>query len=138
MIKVYTDGAFRTATEDNIPQMGWAFVVVQNDEKIYSYHDGAKGGTNNRAEIFAMLEAIKWLNKNNIKEAELVSDSKYVLETLKGNYKKKKNTDLWPLFDELDYSNYKLTHVRGHKGDFWNEKCDTFAKHGSYLIIRDE
>lgn len=129
--KVYTDGAYSSSDK----QGGWAFVVVVDDEKIHYNYDGVKETTNNRMEIQAALEAIKWLNNNSIKEAEIISDSQYVLKTLKGEYKKKKNLDLWVQFEDLDYSKYILTHIKGHNGDKWNEYCDMWAVHGRQLIL---
>lgn len=108
--------------------MGYAFVVLKDGEKIHSWFNGQKGGTNNRAEILASYYAIQWCKKNNIQEFEIVSDSMYVIGTMTLNYKRNKNNDLWEIMDKVvkDLS-ITWSHVKGHSGNKYNELCDALA-----------
>ena len=131
--EIYSDGAYATSRN----QGGFAFVVLKNGEKIYSGFDGVFDTTNNRMEIVASLEALKWLLENNIKEVTLYTDSMYLIGTMSQNWKRKKNQDLWEQMDEV-VKDLKIEwkHVKGHAGDKYNDLCDTLAVHGSQLILQ--
>ena len=132
MFKIYTDGAYSGLRNRG----GWSFIVVQDNEKIYSTFDTQLDTTNNRMEIKASLEAMLWMKDNNYLSATIFTDSMYVIETMKQNYKKKKNLDLW---EKMDNAVKGLTiewkHIKGHNGNKWNEHCDILAVHGSHLIL---
>ena len=134
MIKyeVYTDGAYASSRN----QGGFSFVVLKNGEKFYSSFDGVLNTTNNRMEIQAALEALKWLYENNIKEATLYTDSMYVIGAMCQNWKRKKNQDLWEQMDEA-VKNLKIEwkHVKGHAGNKYNDLCDVLAVQGSKSIL---
>lgn len=130
MYKVYTDGAYSSTKE----QMGMAFVITEDNKKIHSWCDGEKGGTNNRAEMMGVMKAIEWLQENEIEDAEIITDSMYVIGCLTKGWKRKKNVDLWIEMDALE-NKYPLKHVKGHSGDKWNDYCDMIAVHGRDLIL---
>ena len=48
MYKIYTDGAFSSLRNRG----GWSFVVVKNDDKVYSNFDTQLNTTNNRMDIY--------------------------------------------------------------------------------------
>jgi len=132
MIEIYTDGAFSTSRQ----MMGWAFIVVIDNQKHFSNYDGIPEGTNNRAEMYAFLESTIWMKKNNIKEAKIYLDSLYVINSMLGKYSRKKNLDLWKILDDsVENLSIDYCHVKGHNGNKWNELCDTLAVAGSHLII---
>lgn len=129
---IYSDGAYSSSRN----QGGWAFVVISNEEKIYSNFDGIKDTTNNRMEIVAALEAMKWMKEGNIKSATIFTDSMYVIGTMALNWRRKKNNDLWIQMDEANNGlRIDWKHVKGHNGDKWNSHCDVLAVHGSHLIL---
>ena len=135
MVKVYTDGAYSPSRN----QGGWAFVVLKDDEKIYSSYDVVQNTTNNRMEIQSVIEAIKYLKDQGIKEFTIHSDSMYVIGTMTLNWSKKKNTDLWIFLEDLITGlDIKWKHTKGHNGDKWNEYCDMLAVHGSKIILNEE
>ena len=83
--------------------------------------------TNNQAEIVAAaigLEALKYPC-----QVEVITDSRYVVDTLNGLYKQKKNHEFWHRL-----KNAALPHAvtwkwtRGHAGHPIQELCDVAAK----------
>lgn len=129
MLEIYTDGAYSSSRN----QGGWAFVVTELGKEIYKNFGSAENTTNNRMEIMACLEAIRWSKG---KEIKIYSDSMYVIGTMTKNWKRKKNIDLWIAMDEaVKEVNISWEHVKGHAGNKWNELCDLFAVHGSQINI---
>ncbi|MHC4869771.1 MAG: RNase H family protein, partial [Planctomycetota bacterium] len=56
------------------------------------------------------------------------SDSKYVINCAQKIWKRKKNIDLWNLYDNIiTNKNIKYKWVKGHNNNFWNEKVDKIA-----------
>lgn len=91
-IIVYTDGSSLNNGSHN-SGCGWACKLIYNGyEKIKSGSD--KGKTNNQMEMMAVLMAMRSIVKKEI-PVEIYSDSKYVIETLNGNFKIRKNEELW-------------------------------------------
>lgn len=129
MVDIYVDGAYSS----NRNLGGWAFIVLENGEKIHMDFGSIANTTNNRMEQFSVLKALEWSNANNFSKIEVISDSFYVIKTLDGtNWKIKKNQDLWELIKkELETLIVKWTHVKGHSNNKWNEICDYFAVLGS-------
>lgn len=131
MLEIYTDGAYSSSRN----QGGWAFVVIEQGKEIYKNFGSAENTTNNRMEIMACLEAIRWSKG---KEIKIYSDSMYVIGTMTKNWKRKKNIDLWIAMDEaVKEVNISWKHVKGHAGNKWNELCDLFAVHGSQINIKE-
>ena len=132
MFKIYTDGAYSGLRNRG----GWSFIVVQDNEKIYSTFDTQLDTTNNRMEIKASLEAMLWMKSNNIKSAIIFTDSMYVINTMTKDWKRNKNNDLWDILDDLvNNLDINWIHVKGHSGDKWNNHCDLLAVAGSKLIL---
>lgn len=131
MYKIYTDGAFSSLRNRG----GWSFVVVKNDDKVYSNFDTQLNTTNNRMEIQASLEAMLWMKNNNVSSSIIVTDSMYVINTMTKDWKRNKNNDLWDKMDEaINGLTIDWQHVKGHSGNKWNELCDVLAVHGSNII----
>lgn len=127
MIEIYTDGAYSSSRDMG----GFAFVVLENKEKIYSYFFNEPNTTNNRMEITAVLKALYWLKEVGKLDEDIIiyTDSMYVIGSMTKNWKRNKNVDL---FSELDniYKQFKtivFMHVKGHSGDKYNELCDKLA-----------
>ena len=71
-INIYTDGA----CSDNPGIGGWGVVILIKDEKPILLNGGALNTTNNRMELTAAIEALKYIEKKS--EINLFTDSKYV------------------------------------------------------------
>ena len=133
-IDIYTDGA----CSGNPGKGGWGVYLKIDNEEIQL--NGAKDNTtNNRMELTAVIEALKYLKyKSNI---NLFTDSKYVMQGIeewihnwkKNNWKTSKkepvkNKELWIELDKLvSLHNIQWKWVKGHSGDYGNERADYLA-----------
>lgn len=122
----YTDGAYSSSKKKG----GWAFYCPQYKLKICH---GEMETTNNRMEMTAAIKVLEFIDSSNLPEKNIViySDSKYLIETMKGNYQMKTNLDLWSqindLRDGLVSKNIIWIHVKGHNGHPENEIVDKLA-----------
>ena len=121
MITIYTDGS---CLKPNGPS-GWACVILKNN---YEYHlsDGVEQSTNNRMELMAVIEALRFLEEDD--ECLIYSDSKLVINCAQNIWKRNKNIDLWRIYDEI--AKTKTIHyewVKGHSGNHYNEIVDKLA-----------
>jgi ribonuclease HI len=83
--------------------------------------------TNQQAEI-----AAAWIGLKNLKEpcrVKLLSDSRYVVETMTGNFKKKTNHEWWEKLDNAA-SRHQVTWqwIKGHAGHEVHEIVDKMAR----------
>lgn len=129
MVKLYTDGS----CYPNPGSGRWAFVVVGNNNDIYSCSGYEDFTTNNKMELTGVWEGLKWLRENNYEDVIIISDSQYVVKGLnewvwkwiRNGESWRKNAILWDLIlKELKHFNWDAKWVRGHNGDKWNEKAD--------------
>lgn len=123
MIKIYTDGS----CSGNPGPGGWGVLIFGNaSKKILKGHD--TDTTNNRMEMTAILNALKWMQKNGHKEATIYSDSNLLIQTFLQNWKKKKNLDLWKEIDKhLENLNIKWEWVKAHAENKYNNEVDEVA-----------
>lgn len=123
---IYTDGSCMP----NPGPGGYGFVVLPTKSDPLEWH--VSGGeysitTNNRMELTAVIEAIKFCHdKDNL---TIYSDSMYVINCAKGKWKKTKNIDLWEKYDyESRSKDIEWIWVKGHSKDYYNEIVDSLAK----------
>lgn len=134
---VYTDGA----CSGNPGPGGWAAIVVSRDNDAVKEVSGfEQDTTNNRMELMAAIEGIKSLPDSIV--LKLITDSKYVklgitewiIGWKKSNWKTSsnkpvKNKELWQELDALNEGRaITWEWVKGHSGDFFNDKVDELAR----------
>lgn len=95
------------------------------------------GATNQQAEVAAAA-----LGLENLKEpcsVTLLSDSRYVVETMGGTWKRKTNHDWWSRLDNAA-AKHKITWkwVKGHDGHIVQEVADSMARKMAELGYVDE
>tara|TARA_Y100001970_G_scaffold126701_1_gene156668 strand:+ start:3541 stop:3999 length:459 start_codon:yes stop_codon:yes gene_type:complete len=136
MIKIYTDGA----CSGNPGIGGWGVVILEDNKDEILLNGGNDNTTNNRMELQATIEALKYFKDK--KDIILVTDSKYVKDGIQSwiqNWKKNgwktaakkpvKNKELWMKLDELiARHNINWEWVKGHDGNTHNEKADYLAR----------
>lgn len=132
-VVIYTDGG----CDPNPGTGGWAAILRYGD-RLKELSGGEANTTNNRMEMTAAIVALESLKFPC--EVELYTDSQYVqrgiTEWIHGwkrkNWRRKSgevlNADLWRRLDEVAQRHQvRWQWVRGHAGDFYNERCDQLA-----------
>ena len=136
MINIYTDGA----CSGNPGVGGWGVVIILENNKHIYLNGGDNNTTNNRMELMAAIEGLKYFSKSI--NVTLFTDSKYVkngIELWIYNWKKNgwktaskkqvKNKELWLALDsEIAKHNIVWKWVKGHAGNEHNEKADFLAR----------
>ena len=132
-IHIYTDGSAL-----GNPGPGGYGIIIEWVGKGYikEFSRGFKHTTNNRMELWAVIEALEKLKKKPM-DVLVISDSKYVIEAIdkkwvfgweKKNFKGKKNPDLWKRFLKIyPQHNIQFQWVKGHNDHPQNERCDQLA-----------
>ena len=140
MIKIYTDGSCLTNPGDG----GWA-AIINIDGEIKKISGNEKNTTNNRMELMAPINALKYISSKD--QIEIFTDSKYVKNGITewintwvlnnwktSNKEDVKNKDLWIELYKLNQSlNIKWNWVKAHAGDPLNEEVDMLAKEAANL-----
>ena len=108
--------------------------------KIKESSGSKKNTTNNRMELIAAIEAIKYFKKKT--KINIYTDSKYLENGITiwikkwkinnwktSNKKDVKNSDLWKLLENETKNHFiKWSWVKAHNDDTLNEKADKLAK----------
>ncbi len=108
MITIYTDGA----CSGNPGIGGWGVVILEKNKDEIILNGGQNNTTNNRMELTAAIEALKYFQSK--KDITLITDSKYVKDGIQlwiKNWRKNgwktaakkqvKNKELWMSLDVL-------------------------------------
>lgn len=141
---LYTDGA----CSGNPGPGGWGAVVCFADGNCHELGGADPQSTNNRMEMQAAVAALEFFaNSGQTEPVTLYTDSEYVKNGItkwiqgwknKGwktsTGKDVVNQDLWHLLDKLNSKQIKWEHVRGHSGDFYNDRCDEIARKFSHNL----
>lgn len=126
-IVIYTDGSCL----GNPGAGGWGALIMKDNKEIV-LRGGEPDTTNNRMEMIAVVEALKWLAEYGAgRDTEIYSDSSLVVNSIKQGWKRKKNHDLW---EEMDAALSRLKDikiewhwVKGHADNKFNERVDKIA-----------
>lgn len=83
--------------------------------------------TNQQAEIVAACLGLEALKEGC--QVRLISDSQYVVKTMKGLFKRKANLEFWERLDRAAARHHVTwAWTRGHAGHELQEKCDEAAR----------
>ena len=134
MIVIYTDGG----CSGNPGAGGWAF-VVNGDRNIVEYRSGGeKETTNNKMELTAVINALKYAKSIGEIDVTILTDSQYVKNGITEwiiSWKRNgwrtsgkspvKNMEYWVELDALNQEmNGNWQCVKGHSGRLGKEECD--------------
>ena len=136
MIEIYTDGA----CSGNPGIGGWGAIIIE-DKKNLEIKGGLNDTPNNQMELMATIEALKTFREK--KEITIYTDSKYVKDGITtwikkwkinnwktANKKDVKNKELWMMLDnQMKKHEIIWKWVKGHEGNYYNEKADALARH---------
>lgn len=128
-IDIYTDGSCR----GNPGPGGWAaiFLEKKSQRPFKILKGGAFDTTNNRMEMTAVIEALRFIDHEKLHASSitLYSDSNLIVQTLLQGWKRKVNLDLWEELDALSEElDIKYVWVKGHGKNKWNNECDKIAQ----------
>ncbi len=119
----YVDGA----CSGNPGPGGWAVHFAGAGIEAFGGEDHT---TNNRMEIVAATEALRRVAPG--AAVEIVTDSKLVVETMDGAWKRKSNIELWAALDAARAGKtVTFTWVKGHNGNPGNARADELAQRES-------
>lgn len=133
MIEIYTDGS----SKGNPGKGGYGIIILfKKSNYLKEFSEGFRNTTNNRMELFAVIEALKKI-KSYSYLIHIYSDSKYVVNAINNNWILKwklknfygvKNSDLWKsLIQLLSKFNVKFFWLKGHSNNIFNQRVDTLA-----------
>jgi len=106
--------------------------------------------SNNRAEIAGVMAAQEALRNLALRgwagrQVTIWSDSRYAVMCANGTWKRKMNTDLWPIYDRLATevrsavpSGVSLEWVKGHAGNLYNEVADRLATEAAFNFDQEK
>ena len=139
ILNIYTDGS----SLGNPGRGGWGVVATMGDRVVAERGGYEADTTNNRMELVAMIEALKYIKESNPSEAMIHADSAYVLGGISSwianwerngwktaNKKPVMNQDLWQELIALKReikSKITFSKVKGHAGVLHNERADEIA-----------
>lgn len=127
---IYSDGSSKINDSNNPGTFG--LLLISNNNILFEYSGHEMITTNNRMELTGVLIAsqiAKALNDKLGLSTTLVSDSQYALNTLYGTWAKKKNKDIFEIFDNLKINfTVKTLWIKGHSGNIFNEYADKLCE----------
>lgn len=139
MINIYTDGSCVTSTRKG----GWG-VFIQHNTQTFEYFGKESNTSNNRMEIYAVIQALQIIQQKFSSETEInvYIDSIYVVKGITewlpkwklNNWKtsSKKNVlnqDLWLQIDSFyPFDNINFIWIKAHNSNYGNEKADSLSK----------
>lgn len=109
---------------------GWGAVFQWG--KITKWYNGhIPETTSNRAELIAMIEALKKLKRPC--DVTIYSDSQITVRCATGEYARNANADLWEQLDIAEgLSKVTYQWIKGHNGTPGNEKAHILAEMGAH------
>ncbi len=135
-VDIYTDGS----CIGNPGPGGWSFIIKYKNKKIKEFSGFENYTTNNRMEIIAAINAIKYFKKETI--INIYTDSKYLKNGITlwikkwklnnwttSNKKDVKNSDLWKTLEKKTL-NHKINWIwiKAHNENILNERADYLAR----------
>lgn len=125
-IIAYTDGSALGNGQDGCA-CGLAYKVIR-DGRETTGSGRCQGSTNNRMEMTAVLEAMRNIPEKDV-PVEIYSDSRYVVETMNGQFSMKANKDIWRKLnaERMKFNNIRFIWVKGHDKNQHNIDVDRLA-----------
>lgn len=133
IITIITDGSADNRTGSG----GWA-AIIRTPTSLVELTGWAEGTTSNRMELTAALEGLRSVQIPS--DILVIADSSYLLNTMRRKWyvnwieqqkvgaKPRPNMDLWYALIGLEqFHNISWVKVKGHSGDYWNERADRLA-----------
>lgn len=132
-VEIYTDGAC-----SGNPGLCGIGIVMKYGRKVKEFSQCLGHGTNNIAELTAVLKALEMVKKPQLKVV-IYTDSQYALGVLTLGWKARENRDLIrQILEEMKrFSDLRIVKVEGHADVPLNERADELAR-GSIEDMKNE
>ena len=138
----YTDGSC-IKNNKGYGSGGWASVILDDKNNIIDeLYSGRRITTNNRMELMAVLETLKYFKEPS--ELTIVSDSMYVVNSIINHWAEKwfeeqdyskQNLDLWfQVLELLKFHKVNIEWVKGHASNKYNNRADQLAQFAATFI----
>jgi ribonuclease HI len=138
----YTDGSCIKNTK-GYGNGGWASVILNDKGNIIKeLYNGFQYTTNNRMELTAVLETLKYFKEPS--KIKIISDSMYVVNSITQHWAEKwfenedyskENLDLWiQVLELLKVHKVEVEWVKGHACSKWNNRADELAQFAATFI----
>ena len=128
-VSLYVDGS----VDPNPGIGGWSAILIADNKKIGKEICGyvKKETTNNRMELFSILQGLLAIKKPEVAKVTVFSDSQWAVNAISNStWKIKKNLDILEKIKEalsLFKNPVEFVWVKGHSDNLFNEKCDELA-----------
>lgn len=131
-LEIWTDGAFSPLRGNG----GIGIVFSIDGKKVYEFSKMIPDTTNNKCELLAVIYALNALSKP-VDSIIIYSDSQYVIGCATKGWKRKKNVELWNLYDRVlekaktFCSDITFCWTKGHADSEMNNRADCLAVEAS-------
>jgi ribonuclease HI len=131
VVDLYTDGS----CYPNPGPGGWGSLLVTPQALLLLHGREPGTTTNNRMELQAIWEGLKVVKGRDGLVIHLYTDSEWCIGALFKKWNVSKNLDLiQPIREEMKRLTVRVSHVRGHRGDLFNEMAHNLASRGVYGV----
>lgn len=114
MINIYTDGSYIQSSQKG----GWAYIILDDSEVVlYEFSGFESNTTNQKMEMKAVIEALKYIKSVHLNGIKLFSDSAYIVSCFKEKWYEK-----WILNGWLNYKNKPVSNK-----EYWIEIIDLYS-----------
>lgn len=125
---IYTDGAYTMDGEYG----AYAYVILDDRKnEIKRFSSPIYDESSNRAELKAIVAGLAAL-PDDATSCIVISDSRYAIRACTESWKQSANADIlkWhaDVMRRLNLERIRYQWVRGHRGNFYNELCDSLCK----------
>ncbi|HKS41541.1 MAG TPA: RNase H family protein [Blastocatellia bacterium] len=133
--EIYVDGSYINGAT------GYGLVILKDgravEELFGQVADTAANGTRQVAgELVAVEEALKWCQKNDVKEVSIFYDYLGIEKWATGAWKANQSlTQSYGKFVRASGIRIRWHKVASHTGNRWNDRADKFAKKGALSVV---
>jgi ribonuclease HI len=120
---IYTDGSVQP---ENPGAAGYTAIILPKNSEPREVTGSFEFSTNNRMEVFAAVAGLEALMEPS--QVTLISDSKYLVNTMNKGWSQGANHDLWKrLRIQIEKHKVVFEWCKGHAGNTYNELADKLA-----------